>query len=249
MSRNPIIPGRILAVLVTAVLAVAPALADDDAAFAEVRNTIAEKFEMISPQDVKRSPIDGWYLLQKGSIIAYVSADGRYLLQGDLIDLESQVNLSELSRNGARRDLVAAFGDDRAIAFAPDDIKYKVTVFTDVDCTYCRKLHNEIDDYLDQGIAVNYVLYPRNGPASKTWKTSQKVWCADDRGKALTAAKQDRTFTSEQCDASIITEHYALGRDIGLTGTPAIVFEDGTLVGGYVGPAQLAARLAQNAQK
>lgn len=249
MSRNPITPCRVLAVLATALLAAAPVVADDDAALEKARNMISEKFEMIGPQDIKRSPIDGWYMLQKGSVIAYVTADGRYLLQGDLIDLVSQVNLSELSRNDARRDLVAAFGEDQSITFAPDEVKYDVTVFTDVDCTYCRKLHSEIDAYLEQGIAVHYVLYPRNGPASKTWKTSQDVWCADNRGQALTAAKQGRNFESQQCDASTINEHYALGRSIGLSGTPAIVFEDGTLVGGYVAPAQLAVRLQQNAQK
>jgi thiol:disulfide interchange protein DsbC len=87
------------------------------------------------------------------------------------------------------------------------------------------------------------VLYPRNGPASRTWKTSEKVWCAKDRGSALTAAKQGQAFESASCDASMINQHYALGRDIGLSGTPAIVFEDGTLVGGYLPPAQLSQRL------
>jgi len=249
MSRNPFTLRRILAVLATTLLTAGPVTADDDAVFEAARTVISGKFEMIEPEDVKRSPIDGWYMLQKGSVIAYVTADGRHLLQGDLIDLETQVNLSELSRNGARRDLVATLGEEKAITFVPDEVKYKITVFTDVDCTYCRKLHSEINAYLDQGIEVHYVLYPRNGPASKTWKTSQEVWCADDRGAALTAAKQDRDFESQQCDASMLNEHYALGRDIGLSGTPAIVFEDGTLVGGYVAPAQLAARLQQNAQE
>ena len=157
--------------------------------------------------------------------------------------------MTDLSRNDARHDLVAAMTDEQTILFSPPEADYKITVFTDVDCTYCRKLHNQINAYLDEGIAIRYVLYPRNGPASKTWKTSQDVWCAADRGEALTAAKQDREFETQQCDATTINEHYALGRDIGLSGTPAIVFEDGTLVGGYVPPAQLAARLLQNAQK
>ena len=249
MSRNWNTSRRMIAVCAVALLTTAPVVADDEAAFEQARNAIAEKFDMIEPEDVKPSPIDGWYLLQKGSVVAYVTADGRYLLQGDLIDLDSQQNLSELSRNEARRELVSAFSDEQAILFMPDEVKYKVTVFTDVDCTYCRKLHSQIDAYLDQGIEVRYVLYPRNGPASKTWKTSQEVWCATDRGAALTAAKQDQAFESQQCDASMVNEHFALGRNIGLSGTPAIVFEDGTLVGGYLPPAQLAARLQQNAQK
>lgn len=244
MSRNPIsarhLPYWLAAVLLTA----GPlAIAEDDAALEAARAAISGKFDTIAPENVKRSPIDGWYELQKGSIVAYVSEDGRYLLQGDLIDLDSQVNLSEKSRNGARHDLVATLSDDDTITFSPVDPKYKVTVFTDVDCTYCRKLHSQIDEYMANGIEVRYVLYPRNGPASRTWNTSQKVWCAKDRGAALTAAKQGQTFESSSCDASMIDQHYALGRDIGLSGTPAIVFEDGTLVGGYLPPAQLSQRL------
>ena len=250
MSRNPMILKRFFAVLAMAFCAAVPATAaDDDAVLDEVRDAIAAKFDTIDPENVYASPIEGWYTLKKGSVVAYVTADGRYLMQGDLIDLDSQVNLTDLSRNDARRDLVAALTDEQAILFSPQESQYKVTVFTDVDCTYCRKLHSQISAYLDEGIAIRYVLYPRNGPASKTWKTSQDVWCAADRGEALTAAKQGHEFETEQCDATIIDEHYALGRSIGLSGTPAIVFEDGTMVGGYLPPAQLAARLQQNAQK
>ncbi len=250
MSRNSLLLSRFLAVFAMAFFAAAPATAaDDDAVLEEVRNAIAAKFDMIDPENVYASPIEGWYTLKKGSVIAYVTADGRYLMQGDLIDLDTQANLTDLSRNDARRDLVAGLTDDQAILFSPEEAQYKVTVFTDVDCTYCRKLHGEINAYMDEGIAIRYVLYPRNGPASKAWKTSQAVWCAADRGEALTAAKQDRDFESEQCDSTIVNEHYALGRKIGLSGTPAIVFEDGTMVGGYLPPAQLIARLQQNAQK
>ena len=102
-------------------------------------------------------------------IIAYVSADGRYLLQGDLIDLDKQINLSEQTRTEARRKLMSKVGDDQVITFSPAEVKHRVTVFTDVDCTYCRKLHSEIDAYLANGIEVRYVLYPRNGPASPSW--------------------------------------------------------------------------------
>ena len=250
MSRNPLVLTGFLAAVAMAIYMAAPAFAaDDDAALDEARNAIAAKFDTIDPENVFVSPIEGWYTLQKGSVVAYVTADGRYLMQGDLIDLDTQVNLTDLSRNDARHDLVAALTDEQTILFSPQEAEYKITVFTDVDCTYCRKLHNQISAYLDEGIAIRYVLYPRNGPASKTWKTSQDVWCATDRGEALTAAKQGREFETQQCDATTIDEHYALGRDIGLNGTPAIVFEDGTLVGGYVPPAQLAARLQQNAQK
>ncbi len=250
MSPNPTPLRGVALLLATALLAAGPtSLAQDEAAFEEARKSISAKFDMIEPQNIRRSPIEGWYELQKGPIVAYVSADGRYLLQGDLIDLDNQINLSEQSRNGARHDLVAALTDDKAILFTPAQPKYSVTVFTDVDCTYCRKLHNEIDDYMAKGIEIRYVLYPRNGPGSRTWKTSEQVWCASDRGAALTAAKRGESFESESCDASMVSRHYALGRDVGLSGTPAIVLDDGTLVGGYVPPAQLVMRLESNAAK
>lgn len=217
--------------------------ADVDPQLEEVRAKVSSMFESIDPEHVNASPIDGWYTVQKGSIVAYISADGRYLLQGDLIDLDQQVNLTEQSRSNARRDLVATLKDDDSILFSPVDPKYSVTIFTDVDCTYCRKLHAQINEYLDFGIAVRYVLYPRNGPASRAWSKSEEVWCAKDRNEALTAAKLDRKFETSQCDAAMIGKHYALGQGVGLSGTPAIVLEDGTLIGGYLPPAALAGRL------
>lgn len=224
------------------------ASAAEDAQLEAVRAKISAMFDEIGEENVNESPVDGWYTVHKGSIVAYVSADGRYLLQGDLIDLDNQLNLSEQTRNDARKLLMSSLADDQTIMFSPVDPKFRVTVFTDVDCTYCRKLHSEIDEYLAQGIAVRYILYPRNGPASRAWSVSEDVWCARDRNRALTAAKLDRDFETQKCDASAVTKQYMLGQDIGLTGTPAIVFDDGTLVSGYLPPAALASRLQLSKQ-
>ncbi len=221
--------------------------ADGGEVSAEERERLAGLFETIAPEDIKRSPIDGWYMIQKGSVLAYISQDGRYLLQGDLIDLESQVNLSEEARTDARRDLMAQVDDDEVIMFKPDDVKYTVSVFTDVDCTYCRRLHSQIEQYMANGIEVRYLLYPRGGPASASWNTSEAVWCAKDRGEALTLAKLDREFESAKCDASIVQQHYILGQEVGLSGTPAIVLEDGELIAGYLPPDALKMRLEQKA--
>lgn len=235
----------VAALIATMTLALTAHAAETDAQLEAVRAKVSGMFDAIDPGDINASPVDGWYMLQKGSIVAYVSADGRFLLQGDLIDLDRGVNLSELSRNETRRELMGSLHDDEAILFSPAEVKHSVTVFTDIDCTYCRKLHSEIDAYMNEGIAVRYVLYPRNGRRSHAWVTSENVWCADDRNSALTAAKLDREFETSSCDASMIARHYQLGQDIGLTGTPAIVTEDGTLIGGYVPPASLSARLEQ----
>lgn len=239
------IAATVTALIATIALPISVIAAEADAELEAVRSKVSGMFDMIDPGDIKPSPVKGWYTVQKGSIIAYVSGDGRYLLQGDLIDLDRGLNLSELSRNDARRELVAALEDDESILFSPAEVKHSVTVFTDIDCTYCRKLHAEIDDYMSEGIAVRYVLYPRNGRRSHAWQTSEEVWCSNDRNRALTAAKLDREFQTSSCDASMIARHYQLGQDIGLTGTPAIVTEDGTLIGGYVPAATLSARLEQ----
>lgn len=237
------------AILVAAglIIGVPSLAADQDEKLDKVRQRMSSMFEAIQPEHINTGPIEGWYEIQSGSIVAYVSEDGRYLLQGDLIDLDAGVNLTDLSRNESRREIMASVDDDQVITFAPEDVKYSVNIFTDVGCGYCRRLHNQIDDYLAQGIEVRYLLYPRNGPASKDWKTSEEVWCATNRNDALTAAKLDKSFASSSCDASIIQDHYVLGQKIGLSGTPTIVLEDGTLIGGYLPAAALAERLQQSA--
>jgi len=244
---NPRISIRPLVALIAAV-ALSPASADEVGAELEhVRQIVSEMFDLIDQDDINISPVDGWYTIHKGSIVAYISADGRYLLQGDLVDLDTQVNLSEMVRNESRRKLMAAIKNDDVILFSPADVKYSVSIFTDVECTYCRRLHSQIDEYLAHGIEVRYLLYPRNGPTSRSWSTAEEVWCSNDRNSALTAAKLDRKFASTDCDASIVQEHYGIGRDVGLSGTPAIVLDDGTLISGYLPPDELKARLDHSA--
>jgi thiol:disulfide interchange protein DsbC len=143
---------------------------------------------------------------------------------------------------------MASIEDDDVILFSPENPEYTVTVFTDVDCTYCRKLHSEINQYMEQGIAIRYLLYPRNGPASRAWTRSEEVWCARDRNNALTMAKLDREFETNKCDASMLSRHYLIGQDIGLSGTPAIVLDNGTLISGYLPAAALKARIAASSE-
>lgn len=246
MSRATRTRAELLATgLAACTLSAYPAVAEEATELDQVRQKVAEKFDLIAPEHVNPSPVDGWYTVQKGSIVAYVSGDGRYLFQGDLIDLDRQVNLTEISRNDARRELMASVTEDQVIAFSPAEVKYRISVFTDVECTYCRRLHSQIDDYLAHGIEVRYLLYPRNGPASRAWNTSENVWCASDRNNALTMAKLDREFETASCDSSMVQQHFAIGRDVGLSGTPAIVLDDGTLISGYLPPDDLKARLDQ----
>jgi len=221
-------------------------LAETDAEeLQRVRDKVAGMFSEIEAQHVNAGPIDGWYTVAKGAIVAYISGDGRYLMQGELIDLDQSVNLTENARSAARVEMMASIPDDELIIFTPDEVKHTISVFTDIDCTFCRRLHSQIDDYLAEGIEVRYLLYPRSGPASASWVKAERVWCSDDRNSALTLAKLDKNFESRDCDSSTVHSHYAAGQDVGLRGTPAIVTEDGTLVSGYMEPAELSNALAQ----
>jgi thiol:disulfide interchange protein DsbC len=215
----------------------------------QVRARVSGLFSEIEPENVMVGPIDGWYTIRKGAIVAYISKDGRYLLQGDLIDLEKQVNLTEESRDQARREMLSALPENQMIIFSPEEVKYSISVFTDVDCSYCRRLHSQINDYLGEGIQVRYLLYPRNGPKSQSWVKAERVWCSDDRNEALTLAKLDKEFESHNCDASIVSNHYVLGQDVGLQGTPAIVFENGQLISGYVPAKRLSEQLESVSQQ
>jgi len=232
-----------MALLAAGFIALAPAASADEQELAVVRAKVSSMFAEIDEEHIQPSPVEGWYTVRKGAIVAYISADGRYLLQGDLIDLEMQVNLSESERNKARIDMMAAIPAADKIVFKPEKVKYTISVFTDIDCGYCRKLHSQIDDYLAEGIEIQYMLYPRSGPDSASWTKAERVWCADDRGKALTLAKLDKSFETHDCNTSMVGKHYAMGRDVGLTGTPAIVLPDGSLMPGYLPPEALLQRL------
>jgi len=222
--------------------------ASDPAELKRVQDKVSGLFGEIQPEDIFASPVAGWYTIRKGAIVAYVSSDGRYLLQGDMIDLDLQINLSENSRNAARHEMLSTYPEEQMIVFTPDEKRYSVSVFTDVDCTFCRRLHSQMDEYLAEGIEIRYLLYPRNGPTSEAWSKAERVWCSDDRREALTQAKLDQGFETHDCDPSVISEHYSMGQDVGLRGTPAIVLEDGTLLSGYLPPQRLAEALAANAQ-
>ena len=243
MTKSLVQFGIALSAMLVAVMP--PAVAAGNAEELEVvRARVSDLFDEIEPQHVMASPVDGWYTIRKGAIVAYISGDGRYLLQGDLIDLDTQVNLTEASRDEARKVMMSAIPEEHMIIFSPKEVKYTISVFTDVDCTYCRRLHSQINEYLEQGIQVRYLLYPRNGPRSASWVKAEQVWCSDDRNEALTLAKLGKEFQTRNCDASMVSTHYLMGKDVGLRGTPAIVFENGQLISGYVPALRLSEQLA-----
>lgn len=165
---------------------------------------------------------------------------GEFLVTGDLFSASETglVNLSAAARQLKIVDWIAAVPEDQMIIFNPEDTKATITVFTDVDCTYCRKLHGDLEAILDLGIRVRYVAYPRGGEASTAYPKMVSVWCSDDRARSLTQAKNGQNLPSRDCENHVL-EHYNLGNKIGISGTPALVLEDGTVIPGYLDTQQL----------
>lgn len=231
---------RALIVLVLATCSGAVALAGEAES---IQRQLAPRYPEIRPEQITPSPIPGLFELRIGSQIAYVSADGRFIVRGDIIDVATEANLSEERRSAARLAAINDVGEARMIVFAPKQVKHTISVFTDVECGYCRKLHREIDQYLAQGIRVRYLLFPRGGPNTEGWTKAEQVWCSADRATALTRSKRGEVLTSRVCSPTPVQQHYALGLEVGVQGTPAIVTDTGELVPGYVPAAELAAHL------
>ena len=171
---------------------------------ADVRARIVAKLPGAQASDVAVSPIPGLYEVTMGGLIAYVSSDGKYLLSGNVYDLDTQVNLTASRRNTARAKALAAASESNMIVFGPANAKMTVTVFTDIDCGYCRKFHSQIADVNKAGVRVRYMFFPRTGPATESWTKAEQVWCAADRRDALTRAKKGDTFKGKSCgDAAV----------------------------------------------
>ena len=232
----------ITALVLWAALALAPVHADGG-----IPAALTERLEALAPDldpdHIAETPVAGLYEVRFGSTIVYVSGDGRYMLQGDLMDLDTRRNVTERARESMRAEALGGLGEAGMIVFAPDgEVKHTVTVFTDVDCPYCVKLHRQMADYNRLGIKVRYTAFPRAGIPSPTYDKTVSVWCASDPQTAIGDAKMGRPVETRRCD-NPVREHYEVGRAVGVTGTPAIVLESGEIVPGYVPPEDLAQML------
>ena len=209
------------------------------------KEELAATLPGVEVQDINDTPIPGMYEVAVGPQVAYVSDDGRYFIQGDLYDLDSNQNLTEQRRARARVDVLAGIDPSTMIVFspAPEDLKHTVTVFTDIDCGYCRQLHREMDQVNALGIAVQYVSYPRTGPDTDSWDKADRVWCAPDRNTAFTEATLAGKLPEESCDATPVAGHYDFGHLVGVRGTPTVLTDEGVHLGGYLAPQDLFAQL------
>jgi len=219
-------------IIITVSLFISPAFAET-AELESARKNIAKQFKNINPENISPSPIPGLYQVAMPPRFFYASADGNFVVDGDLIDMRTKQNISQGPRNKSLSVAINAMGEDSMIIFGQDTLKHTVTVFTDIDCGYCRKLHNEVKAYNDLGIRIRYMAYPRAGIGSGSFNKAEAVWCSKDKAKAMTQAKNGANIKSEKCE-SPVAQHYALGNMIGIRGTPALVLEDGTVVPGYI---------------
>ncbi|MDO6441105.1 MULTISPECIES: DsbC family protein [unclassified Marinobacter] len=212
----------------------------------DVEDRISERLSSAVPGlkvlSVKESEAKGLYEVQSnnGDTI-YTTQDGQYLLTGDLLKVTSTgiANVTEAARAADRHEIMESYGDEGVISYKASDEKVVIDVFTDIDCPYCRKLHDEVPQLNDYGITVNYYAYPRSGPGQPSFVKYVSVWCAEDKESAMDAAKAGDAVAAATCENPVL-EQFELGQRVGVTGTPAIVLEDGNIVRGYVPAKNLA---------
>ena len=209
-----------------------------------ITKSLGGVFPGVTPTEISPSPMAGVSEVLIGPRLFYVTNDGKYLLQGSLIELATRTDISEERRNGIRLAAINDLGEEKMIVFPAKDSRHTITVFTDIDCGYCRKLHGEIAQYNDQGITVRYLAFPRSGVGSASYNKAVSVWCEKDKQAAMTRSKAGETLPKAECD-NPVKEEYELGQMIGVNGTPAIILEDGSMLPGYIPSAKLANALDQ----
>ena len=215
------------------------------------KELISAKLENILPADaviesIEPSVFDGIYKVYYGDLQPiYVSQDGNFFIYGDMYQINSNriINITNEETKSRRVDLLNSIPSNELIIFKSKNEISAITVFTDVDCGYCRKLHSQISEYNKVGITVKYAAFPRSGVGTQTFTKMVGAWCADDPKKVITDLKNDKKLNLDFCDDQPIAKHYVVGQKLGISGTPAIITSDGELIPGYVSPEELLSRL------
>ena len=247
-------PSTALGIALTIAAGTAPAA--EPATYSEVTGDAAKRIrasvEQLIPgmkvDSIRTTPIAGLYEVALGPRLVYMTDSGRYLIQGSIIDVEKKENITEARAGAARIRAIDALGEDQMLIFGPKNAAHTVTVFTDIDCGYCRKLHGEIAKYNDNGIRVRYLFFPRSGEGGESYKKAVSVWCASDRKQALTDAKAGKDVPTKTC-ANPVDQHMTMGELVGVSGTPFMVLPDGGDLPGYVPAERLKLILAEHAAR
>lgn len=212
---------------------------------AKIQNRLSKLAPQEKPGTIKPTVIDGLYEVMYGAEVFYFSADGRYVIQGSMIDLDTNENLTETARTSIRSNLLSNLDESEMIVFSPDKPRHTITVFTDIDCGYCRKLHSEMGQLNSYGIEVRYMMFPRSGANTPSYQKAVSVWCSKDQQTSMTKAKAGENVPEANCDNPIESQ-FLIGQKLGVTGTPALFLDDGTLVQGYRPAKELATILDSN---
>lgn len=213
----------------------------------EIENALRSVRPDLPAIKVTESDVPGIYeATVEGGFSVYVTKDGKYFFSGDLYEISNNafINIKEAKLKPARKMAMNSVNEKELLIFSPkkSEVKATISVFTDIDCGYCRKLHQEVPELNRLGIAVRYLAYPRNGINSPAYIKTVSAWCSKNPKQALTKAKAGEAIPVKSC-ANPVAKHYNLGNEIGVSGTPAIVYEDGTLQPGYAPAHELAKRL------
>ena len=210
-------------------------------ASADPRAALIKKFDGVTLEDLRISPVKDVYELAHGTEITYITGDGKYAFVGDMVDVDSNVNVTENRRRGIRARMIDSIPESEMLVYSPKEpAKYTITVFTDIDCGYCRKLHSQIAEYNKLGIRVRYLFFPRSGPNTESWSKAEAVWCSANRNDALTRAKGGETVKAPKCPSNAVARDFDLGLKLKVDGTPAIFLASGEMLGGYSPPNELA---------
>lgn len=237
---------RTMAIMLLGLLALLAGPAQADQVTERLAARMGKLFPKEKVTDVSPAPIPGLYEVLVGASLFYVSADGRYVVHGDLIDLDAHVNVSDQRRSEARKQVFEAMDSKGYIEFPSKAKETRKTlyIFTDIDCAYCRKMHTEVGRLNDAGIAVRYLAFPRTGTKGPSFEKAVAVWCAANRQEALTQSKLGMVIDSPKCDNPVAKE-FELGNAMGVTGTPSVYTEQGKHIGGYV-PAEELIQMMQD---
>lgn len=246
MIKNTLLGASLSILLMTAFVTEAKV---DDSSNADtltaLNATLKARFRA-EPSSIQQSVIPNLYQVMYGTEVVYVSADGKYFLAGDLINMDTRENMSEVAKRTIRKDIIAK-QDNRPVTFKAKNEKHVLTVFTDIDCPYCAKLHREVPELNEKGITIEYLMFPRAGLKSASFAKAVSMWCADDNKQSMTDAKERKPIETKTCDNPIEAQ-YNLGGELGVTGTPALITATGHLIPGYMPADRLVKMLEASAK-
>jgi len=223
------------------------AMAKDNSEILKTLKTQLKATFKSEPDSIKESQVAGMYEVVYGTEVVYLSSDGKYFLSGNLINMETRENVSDRAKYSIRKALLSK-QDNKPVTFKAKNEKHKLTVFTDIDCPYCAKLHREVPTLNEMGITIEYLMFPRAGLKSPSYTKAVSMWCADDNKQSMTDAKERKPIAAKTCE-NPIADQYNLGGELGVTGTPALITSTGKLIPGYVPADRLAAMLEAEASK